>query len=121
MVISFWTGSLCQQRSVSLSFPHTHTPHADIASFCYHFLQFVDWHSVGKKLVQIPGEHGSLCHVCKRLLWIPFVYPLGVVETGLFVKMAYRAYFGQADGTVIVLQLAPDWESYISIRHGGDT
>ena len=49
------------------------------------------------------------------------IYPLGVVETGLFVNMAYRAYFGQADGTVIVLQLAPDWESYISIRHGGDT
>jgi len=46
---------------------------------------------------------------------------LGVVETGLFVNMAYRAYFGQADGTVVELQLAPDWESYISIRHGGGT
>lgn len=52
---------------------------------------------------------------------LPLSPPLGVVETGLFVNMAYRAYFGQADGTVKVLQLVPDWESYISIRHGGGT
>jgi len=26
----------------------------------------------------------------------------GVVETGLFVNMAVRAYFGQADGSVVI-------------------
>lgn len=65
----------------------------------------------------------AVCAVCVNVCYgvhlsTPYI---GVVETGLFVNMAYRAYFGQADGTVIVLQLAPDWESYISIRHGGDT
>lgn len=27
----------------------------------------------------------------------------GIVETGLFVGMAARVYFGQADGSVVVL------------------
>ena len=29
---------------------------------------------------------------------------IGVVETGLFVNMASRVYFGQADGTVEVFE-----------------
>ena len=34
----------------------------------------------------------------------PTLVCIGVVETGLFVNMASRVYFGQADGTVEVLE-----------------
>lgn len=33
---------------------------------------------------------------------------IGVVETGLFVNMASRVYFGQADGTVDVFERRGD-------------
>ena len=36
--------------------------------------------------------------------FLTLVYIIGVVETGLFVNMAVRIYFGQADGTVEVLR-----------------
>lgn len=41
--------------------------------------KITDWEKVNTKIISIPG----------------------VVETGLFVNMAQRAYFGQSDGTVI--------------------
>jgi len=42
------------------------------------FKQTNDWEEINTQIVMIPG----------------------VVETGLFIKMAKKAYFGQADGTV---------------------
>lgn len=47
-------------------------------------------------------EHLSLCP------------PPGVVETGLFVGMAERAYFGMEDGSVQVRDPAVNWRSSLS-------
>ncbi len=46
-----------------------------------------------------------LCTVLPVLVLVisSFVYIAGVVETGLFVGMAARAYFGQSDASVKVV------------------
>lgn len=47
----------------------------------------LDWH--------FPASITDWDHVNRTILMIP-----GVVETGLFVKMAQKAYFGMNDGSV---------------------
>ena len=40
----------------------------------------------------------------QECIHLPCFLYVGVVETGLFVNMATRVYFGQADGTVEVFE-----------------
>ncbi len=40
--------------------------------------------------------------MCQNLLGDDIIYFLGIVESGLFVDMVSRVYFGNADGTVKV-------------------
>ena len=62
-------------------------------------LQDTDWSKVQAEIAKIAGE----LHVCTRTiaftLWLFFL--AGIVETGLFVGMASKVYFGNADGTVL--------------------
>lgn len=50
-----------------------------ILDWNFNFDKTTDWEKVNTEIISIPG----------------------VVETGLFVNMAQRAYFGQSDGTVV--------------------
>lgn len=49
-----------------------------------------------------------LFHSTKITLLSAPISGVGVVETGLFVNMASRVYFGQADGTVEVFERQGD-------------
>lgn len=59
------------------------------------------WSSIVCWFVQEDLENTSLC------------LPPGVVETGLFVGMAERAYFGLEDGSVQVRDPPTNWRSFL--------
>ena len=68
----------------------------------------MDWSAVGLQLAQIPGQHfyEDKLTILKYLLkyhCMIFSYS-GIVETGLFVNMAAKTYFGNADGSVKVAE-----------------
>lgn len=60
-----------------------------------------DWKSVNVEILMIPGKYFRYDSY-KLNSYIKFVYSPGVVETGLFIDLAKRAYFGMADGSVKV-------------------
>jgi len=47
------------------------------------------------------------CHLRRFHCIYVFLSISGVVETGLFVGMAKKAYFGQADGSVMIREAKP--------------
>lgn len=57
----------------------------------------LDWHFRESKVFDGPetSDQVKWSLVNQKILAIP-----GVVETGLFINMAQKAYFGQADGSV---------------------
>ncbi len=66
-------------------------------------LQGIDWSSMAVKLSQISGRYmitwWSHALVCFTANCDAFMCA-GIVETGLFVNMTSRVYFGNPDGTV---------------------
>jgi len=58
----------------------------------------MDWSAISIKLLQIPGNPISLMLKLNNV-----TVSVGVVETGLFINMAARTYFGNSDGTVKVM------------------
>ena len=61
-----------------------------------------DWFTVNQRIVTIPGNTGE--YIFSRISpggVIILFFNLGVLETGLFVNMAQKAYFGLEDGTVL--------------------
>lgn len=61
-------------------------------------------------MVEIPGKINTGLHYLfhSNVKISATCTCIGVIETGLFVNMASRVYFGQADGTVEVFERQGD-------------
>ncbi len=66
----------------------------------------MDWSTIGQKLAQISGTPSPVLLLLLLLLLLCYccLLNLGIVETGLFVNMAAKVYYGTANGTVRVVE-----------------